>query len=465
MNDVVVLLPGIMGSALRDREGHEVWGTSMGTLVKGVLTGARAIKRLRLPDGIGDDAAPDGVTASAIVPDIHVVPGIWSVSVGYERQQRWLRDTFELVDDGDGSGRPANFVPFPYDWRLSNRASARALQAKVEPVLERWRAQPGRADARLLFIGHSMGGLVARYYVNVLGGHEVTRKVITLGTPHRGAANALDSLVNGVAKGWGPLKIDLTGLARSLPSLHQLLPEYACIEGPSGLRKTTEVDLPELDRAMVTDAMAFHDELRDGASRHGGSYDSHPVLARTQPTWTTAALRDRRVELRRTIGGRDERGDGTVPRLSAAPYGVEPSDPIIRYVMDKHGALPANEAVTVELEGVLTATDVIARAADHDLGVTCADVVEAGESVEVMVEADDDLVVDVAVRAETGAAGAFGTFGVPTVASPSGDGTYRAVLTGLAPGRYVVAASVRGGRDVVTNPVVVLPPGPDAADE
>jgi hypothetical protein len=450
MNDVIVLLPGIMGSALQDRSGKEVWGTSMGTLVKGVLTGARAIKRLRLPDGIGDDPAPDGVTASAIVPDIHVVPGIWAVSVGYERQRRWLRDTFELVEDGDDSGRPANFVPFAYDWRLSNRATARALQARVEPILDRFRAQPGHADAKLIFIGHSMGGLVARYYVDVLGGHEVTRKVITLGTPYRGAANALESLVNGIAKGWGPVKIDLTELARSLPSLHQLLPEYACIESPGGLRKTTEVDLPELDRSMVADAMRFHDELRDSGAQHGSAYDAHPVLARTQPTWTTATLRGGRIDLRRTIDGRDELGDGTVPRLSAAPYGVEQSDPIIRYVMDKHGALPANEPATVELEGVLTANDVVARGADYDVGVTCDDMVAAGSPIDVTVETEDDLVVDVAVHGESG------TSSPPVKAAATGDGTYRATLAGLPPGRYVMAVSVRGSRDVVSNPVVAL---------
>ena len=281
-----------MGSGLSDESGHGVWGTSLGTLVTGVLTGARAIKRLQLPEGIGDEPAPDGVVASGLLSDIHVIPGLWSVSIGYERQLQWFRDTFDVVEGDDGP-RAANFVPFAYDWRLSNRASARALKARIEPVLERFRAEPGHADAKVVFIGHSMGGLVARYYVDVLGGHEITRKVITLGTPHRGAANALESLVNGVSKGWGPVKVDLTTMARSMPALFQLLPEYACIESTDGLRKTTEVTLPELDAAMVSDAMQFHDELSAGAEAHGTGYAVHPILARTQPTWTTATHRGR----------------------------------------------------------------------------------------------------------------------------------------------------------------------------
>lgn len=39
-------------------------------------------------------------------------------------------------------------------------------------------------------IGHSMGGLVARYFVEILGGDERVNAVITLGSPHLGAKTA-----------------------------------------------------------------------------------------------------------------------------------------------------------------------------------------------------------------------------------------------------------------------------------
>jgi hypothetical protein len=299
-----------------------------------------------------------------------------------------------------------------------------------------------------------MGGLVARYYVDALGGHEVTRKVITLGTPYRGAANALETLVNGISKGWGPVKVDLTDLARSLPSIHQLLPEYACIESPNGLLKTTETTLPDLRTDAVADAMRFHDELRDAAAATDGRYDCHPIIARTQPTATTARLRGGRIELIRTIGGRDEAGDGTVPRLSAIPYGVTPASPIVRYVMDKHGALPANDALLIELEGVLTASDVVARGADYDVGVQCDDVLAAGDPLAVTVETEDDLVVDVIVRGEAGPVST-------TVATPAGERRYEATTAPLPPGRYLVAVGVRGSADTVTAPLVVLAPAAD----
>jgi pimeloyl-ACP methyl ester carboxylesterase len=41
-----------------------------------------------------------------------------------------------------------------------------------------------------VLIGHSMGGLVARQYVQELGGHELVDTVVTMGTPHRGTYTA-----------------------------------------------------------------------------------------------------------------------------------------------------------------------------------------------------------------------------------------------------------------------------------
>ncbi len=452
---VVVVLPGIMGSVLEDRDGKDVWKLSKASILKGIFTRGRAIKALRLPDGIGDEAATDGVRATALMPDLHVIPGIWSVNVGYERLVSWLRSTFDLSDGSDG--RPANLVLFPYDWRLSNRYNAGVLQRAVEPALERFRATAGQEDAKLVFVTHSMGGLVARYFTDVLGGHEITAKLITLGTPHRGALNALESLINGVRKGFGPLGIDLTELSRSLPALYQLLPEYACIEQAGELVKTTELTLPELGTAMVADAMRFHDELSEGAARVGDRYDSHAILARTQPTSTTAKLVGGRVEPLRALLGDDQKGDGTVPRLSAAPYGIASDSPTLRYVMDKHGALPMNDAVLVECEGVLTGRSSIPRALNLvDLGVSAPDVLLAGEVLDVSAETEDGIeldadVADVARASQTVASAAV---------EPAGDGTYRAAFDFLAPGAYELRVRVRGGAalDQVTTPLVVLDP-------
>jgi pimeloyl-ACP methyl ester carboxylesterase len=373
-----------MGSTL-SQDGVLVWGPSAGAALRVVRTFGKSLRQLRLPEGVGDEHPGDGVEPVAVMPDLHVLPGLWTVQVGYERLLNWLQSTFGLVRVR-ADGRPGNFLPVPYDWRLSNRYNGRRLKTLVEPALERWRGQGGRyADARVVFICHSMGGLVARWYIQRYGGAEVTGKLITLGTPHRGALNSLEQLVNGVRKGPGPFRVDLTEFARSMPAAYQLLPEYACLESTSGLVKTIETALPELSTAMAADAMGFHDQLDDQANPSWDSaFDLHLVQGQKQQTATTASLSGGRVIPSPAIEGRDEGGDATVPALSAMPKAIRPRSPLIRHVTERHGALQANQSVFDEIEGILTASGVVHRApADLPVDVRVSEVLDPGEDLTV----------------------------------------------------------------------------------
>jgi pimeloyl-ACP methyl ester carboxylesterase len=315
----------------------------------------------------------------ALMPDLHLLPGLWSANIGYSRLLDWLTQRFTLVPrDPKDPAKPANLLPFAYDWRLSNRYNARRLRAVVEPALERWRAlAEANREARLIFICHSMGGLVARWYVEREGGAALTRKLITIGTPHRGAVAALQQLVNGLEKSVGPLRLDLTHFARSLPSAHQLLPQYACLETGAGLAPISAVALPGVNPALVADAVAFHAAL-DAAP--ASAYDLHPIVGTRQPTPTTARLVEERIETSEQIEGAREGGDGTVPRLSAAPKALNPDDPRLRYAPDQHLGLHSHQAVLDELEGVLTARPVIHRGlAGPEIGLRTEPLLLLGE--------------------------------------------------------------------------------------
>ncbi|MFV9507904.1 MAG: lipase/acyltransferase domain-containing protein [Oscillochloridaceae bacterium umkhey_bin13] len=74
------------------------------------------------------------------------------------------------------------FVAF-YDWRKSVRDSANLY---LRPWIERAKQRSGAS--KVILIGHSMGGLVSRSYIQ--GSHYAgdVAQLITLGTPHRGAA-------------------------------------------------------------------------------------------------------------------------------------------------------------------------------------------------------------------------------------------------------------------------------------
>ena len=99
--------------------------------------------------------------ATRLMPDIHLIPGLWSID-GYGQIRGSILERFK-VKEGE------NYVEFPYDWRRANIASARKLKARVEPVLSAWRRKSRNADAKLILIAHSMRGIVSRCFLELLG--------------------------------------------------------------------------------------------------------------------------------------------------------------------------------------------------------------------------------------------------------------------------------------------------------
>ena len=120
----------------------------------------------------------------------------------------------------------------------------------------------------------------------------ITRKLITLGTPWRGAGMAIDKLSNGVPIKIGPInKLNLDMFARSLPSLYQLMPEYACINSADNYLKITETSIPDLDPAQTADAMAFHIDLQQAERGRPASKPMGDMLVVSrQPTITTFSI-------------------------------------------------------------------------------------------------------------------------------------------------------------------------------
>src|SRR5262249_44346380 len=159
-----------------------------------------------------------GVLAVALVSVPQVVADLIKTD-GYDLLRERLFEAFQLRHAGTNDG-PPNYLEFPYDWRRDLRAAAHRLHRVVAERLARLREDSGNQGAKVLFICHSMGGLVARYHLEVLGGWETCRALITLGTPHRGAVTALNFL----ARGYQALGVDMTAVLRSCTSVYQLLP-------------------------------------------------------------------------------------------------------------------------------------------------------------------------------------------------------------------------------------------------
>jgi pimeloyl-ACP methyl ester carboxylesterase len=104
-----------------------------------------------------------------------------------------------VVDDGSrrGHGLAATVVAMPYDFRRSIVEAAVRLDGQVRCRLARLWPDDGDRP-RVVIVAHSMGRLVARYWLAQQENWKLCRALITLGTPHRGAPKALDVLADGV---------------------------------------------------------------------------------------------------------------------------------------------------------------------------------------------------------------------------------------------------------------------------
>ncbi|RYF75081.1 MAG: hypothetical protein EOO29_24375 [Comamonadaceae bacterium] len=359
--DLVILLPGITGSVLSNANGKAVWGLSAGVVWRAITSFGSSITGLELA---GDDV-DDGVVATGLVPDATLVPGLVKID-GYTRVRDYLVQQLGLIDG-------QNFRAFPYDWRRDNRVSAKRLESQAMAWLAHWQAISGNADARLVLIGHSMGGLVARHFIECLGGWQHTRTLVTLGTPHRGALNAVGFIANGMKKGIGPLGVDLSPLLRSFTSVYQLLPIYPCVAaGGAPLARVADAaaagGLPHVDAARARAARAFHQEIQDAQAANAQleAYQRNgpavvPIVGIEQPTAQSARWDGTGdVTLLYSHDGQDMGGDGTVPRMSGTPIEMSHAAREV-YAAETHGALQNADATLANLKGVLTRNQIVWR--------------------------------------------------------------------------------------------------------
>lgn len=323
--DVVVLLPGILGSVLQ-KDGKDVWALSGSAFLRALASLGGSIQQLELKgDDPNVDDLDDGITAHRLLSDVHLIPGFWKID-GYTKVADYLIDAFGLV--------PAqNYFEFPYDWRRDNRVSARRLARSVHSWLGNWRQKSGNSKAKLILIAHSMGGLVSRCFLELLDGWRDTRMLITFGTPFRGSLKALKLLSGGFPASYGPLPIpDLDRMLRSLTSVYQLLPIYPCVDPGNGkLARVSETpQIPNLVVSRAAAAIQFHRDIQGAVESHEhddayqqGRYEVLPIVGTFQETLQSAVIQQGKLKLLPTISGEDLSGDGTVPRVSAVPIGAD----------------------------------------------------------------------------------------------------------------------------------------------
>jgi len=360
LKHLIVIIPGITGSVLR-KDQKDVWAFSSASAWNAIAHRKGFLDDLKLKaldDPTLDDLG-DGITASALMQDATIVPGLIKMFSGYTDLVKMIRGRFEIVGRGLESSEPTNFFEFPYDWRRDNRASARKLEKVVQQRLHAWREYTGDRNARVIFLVHSMGGLVARHYLEVLEGWRDCLALVSFGTPYRGSLKALDFLAKGHKAG----PIDLTECLRSYTSVYQLLPTYPVISINGSCLSVFDIEIPNVDAKRAAEAADFHRKIADKVEEHTntadylkGGYKLLPFVGTRQPTLQSAWLAADALSLSEGLppGVHEllDAGDGTVPRFSAVPE--ELGDEFREtFIPEKHGALQASTIILNDLLGRL----------------------------------------------------------------------------------------------------------------
>jgi pimeloyl-ACP methyl ester carboxylesterase len=218
-----VLVPGILGSRLVRPDGGEAWLN---------LANAFGHHDLRLPLRLPLDASRDLLRPAGLLGVNAALPRVFGFSE--------YSDLVRLLEGAGfrptSRGKTPSYHVFAYDWRRDLVESARMLGETLDAFAE----VIGDPQARFNVIGHSMGGLVARYYLR-FGGAEPTedqpvtwagarrvKNLVLVTTPNGGSISALAAVLAGERVGLSHTTLAASVIAR-MPAIYQLLP-------PSGTR-------------------------------------------------------------------------------------------------------------------------------------------------------------------------------------------------------------------------------------
>ncbi|HYH58917.1 MAG TPA: alpha/beta fold hydrolase [Thermoleophilaceae bacterium] len=273
---------------------------------------------------------------------------------------------------GDVYGSTVNFLRglapdrvhfYAWDWRKSPEQTVQGLDALINQV---------RQDGKVVLMGHSMGGLVIRWYIEDAQRAAKVARAVTVGTPYWGAPKSLFPVAAGVeAPGFSPLDIlfdndELQAFARNLQGLYFLWPSAAYGGWLSVLGESpSPLDRPNLLAYVANELGGNATLLRRALDAHAQHLDQlDPNGIDYQVVLGTGLLTVERVSIIPLPGDfgqysvRWGDGDGTVPYKSAQ-LGGQPGARLHYVCGISHVPLPGHPNVTGRIKDFLLKGDPI----------------------------------------------------------------------------------------------------------
>lgn len=343
MTEAVILIPGIMGSVLKDGDSI-IWPGNPLELV--------------LPYGHMNELLKPDLVASDVIRN-------FSISSQYSD----LIDSLEQCGFCENCSIPTLKV-FPYDWRKDNSHAALGLANCIDDLVE----SLGN-DCEISLVAHSMGGLVSRYYLE--SGSYISRpgfknivRLITLGTPHRGSPMALSAALGNEKRLFLNAK-QVQQVANNIcfPSLYQLLPPKGepFAWDRNNIARFNPIDIYDpiiatqlsLNQQNLNSASVFHSKLDLGKRPQHVRYFFFAGTRQTTTNSVQMVLSQHNPAKVLKID-REDSGDGTVPIWSGSQSGVQ-MEPVggEHGEIYKNGTLKSTLAILLGKPGVLLAAGAI----------------------------------------------------------------------------------------------------------
>ena len=214
-----VILPGIMGSSLQRPDGSEAWFN-----VGNVL----GHHDLRLPPTLPLKSSADTLRPFGLIGMDAMISRLFGFTE-YTDLLGLLKDGGFHRNERANGGRGAIFHVFTYDWRRDLVESAHRLGEYLDTLA----TARGEPDAKFNLLGHSMGGLVGRYYLRygdaepggpvTWAGARRISQLILVATPNAGSVLSLNAAQNGDPVGMSNRTLNPRVVAH-MPAVYQLMP-------------------------------------------------------------------------------------------------------------------------------------------------------------------------------------------------------------------------------------------------